>query len=163
MRFDYCPQCGEKLGEKSIGDEGEVPFCQRCGRPWFPFSYPCVICLCVNELDEVLLIKQSYGYTRFVLVAGFIKAGENAEETARREVCEETGLCVQSLSYAFSSYYEPHDNLMTAYICRVKKTELRLSGEVEQAKWVSPAEAVQTLREGSEARRLAEYYYSKGK
>lgn len=158
MKFTYCPQCGEKLAEKIIGDEGNVPFCTHCQRPWFSLSYPCVICLCVNESGEVLLIKQSYGESRFVLVAGFIKEGENAEEAARREVSEETGLEVCSLSYAFSHYYERRDNLMTAYICRVKKAELRLSAEVEQAKWVTPEEAAETLRKGGTARQLAEYY-----
>ena len=158
MKFTYCPQCGEKLAEKIIGDEGNVPFCTHCQRPWFSLSYPCVICLCVNESGEVLLIKQSYGESRFVLVAGFIKEGENAEEAARREVSEETGLEVCSLSYAFSHYYERRDNLMTAYICRVKKAGLRLSGEVEQAKWVTPEEAAETLRKGGTARQLAEYY-----
>lgn len=158
MKFIYCPQCGEKLVKKVIGDEGETPFCARCQRPWFSLSYPCVICLCVNESGEVLLIKQSYGESRFVLVAGFIKEGENAEDAARREVAEETGLEISSLSYAFSRYYEPRDNLMTAYICRVKKAELRLSNEVEQAKWVTPEEAAETLRKGGVARQLAEYY-----
>lgn len=163
MRFEYCPSCGEKLGEKTIGDEGLVPFCDNCQRPWFSFSYPCVICLCVNELGEVLLIKQSYGQPRFVLVAGFIKSGESAEEAALREVKEETGLGVDSFDFAFSSYYEPRDNLMFGFICRVKKTDFTLSGEVEEAKWVSPEEAVNTLRKGGAAHKLAEYYYSKGK
>lgn len=158
MRFEYCPSCGERLGEKAIGDEGLVPFCYKCERPWFSFSYPCVICLCVNEQGEVLLIKQSYGENRFVLVAGFIKSGENAEEAALREVKEETGLSVNSLKFAFSSYYEPSDSLMFGFICRVKKGEFTLSGEVEQAKWVSPEEAVQNLRKGGAAHKLAEYY-----
>lgn len=162
MKFEYCPTCGARLGEKIIGDEGLVPFCGNCNRPWFSFSYPCVICLCVNDDGEVLLIKQSYGESRFVLVAGFIKSGENAEEAAMREVKEETGLCVQSLDYAFSSYYELRDNLMFGYVCHVKKSEFALSGEVEQAKWVPPEEAVQTLRKGGTAHKLAEYYYSKG-
>lgn len=163
MRFEYCPSCGERLGEKNIGDEGLVPFCGNCRRPWFDFSYPCVICLCVNEEGEVLLIKQSYGQPRFVLVAGFIQVGESAENAALREVKEETGLCVNSLDFTFSSYYEPSDSLMFGFICRVKKSGFTLSSEVEQAKWVSPEEAVQKLRKGGTAHKLAEYYYSKGK
>ena len=55
MQFDYCPKCGVKLVPKKIGDEGFVPRCGKCERPWFSFSYPCVICLCISEDDEVLL------------------------------------------------------------------------------------------------------------
>ena len=32
MRFKYCPDCGEKLIMKPIGDEGDVPFCERCSQ-----------------------------------------------------------------------------------------------------------------------------------
>lgn len=33
MRFTYCPYCGEKLTKKEIGDEGLVPFCEKCNVP----------------------------------------------------------------------------------------------------------------------------------
>ena len=70
MKFGYCPVCGRKLEPKQIGDEGEIPYCGDCKRPFFPFSYPCVICLCISEEGDILLIKQSYGIIRYVCVAG---------------------------------------------------------------------------------------------
>lgn len=45
MKFTYCPDCGSELTERMIGDEGLVPFCEVCSRPWFPFSYSCAIAL----------------------------------------------------------------------------------------------------------------------
>lgn len=149
MKFDYCPKCGDKLLPKQIGDEGDVPFCEKCGRPFFPFSYPCVICLCVAEDGDVLLIKQSYGIIRYVCVAGYIKAGESAEDCAKREIAEETGLTMLSAHFLYSKYYEKHDNLMLAFACRVKKSELTLSGEVSEAKWFTPDEAEKALFEGA--------------
>ena len=149
MKFDYCPKCGEKLIDRPIGDEGNVPYCEKCGRPFFPFSYPCVICLCVNEDEEVVLIRQSYGHQRFVCVAGYIKSGENAEETCRREISEEIGLCVTKMRFLYSKYYEKHDNLMLAFLCRVKKAEFRLSPEVSEAEWFTPEEAEKALFEGA--------------
>ena len=149
MTFRYCPLCGEKLLPKPIGDEGEVPFCEKCGRPFFPFSYPCVICLCIAEDGDVLLIKQSYGIIRYVCVAGYIKAGESAEECAKREIAEETGLEMLSAHFLYSRYFEKHDNLMLAFACRVRKSELQLSGEVREAKWFTPEEAEKALFQGA--------------
>ena len=149
MTFDYCPKCGEKLSLKTIGDEENVPFCLKCERPFFPFSYPCVICLCVGENDEVLLIKQSYGIIRFVCVAGYIKSGESAEEAAEREIAEETGLEMTGARFLYSKYYDKHDNLMLAFLCRVKKAEPRISGELSEARWFSPEEAEKALFEGA--------------
>ena len=152
MRFDFCPGCGEKLELRLIGDEGKVPFCVQCDRPFFPFSYPCVICLCVAEDNDVLLIKQSYGRQRFVCVAGYIAEGESAEEAAGREISEETGLETLDIRYLYSRYFEKHDNLMLAFACRVKKAEPALSGEVSEARWFPPEEAYEALFEGAYGR-----------
>ena len=95
MQFKFCPECGEKLITKTIGDEGEISFCENCGRPWFSFSYPCVICLLTDGTGKYALIRQTYATRNYVCVAGFIKEHETAEQTALREIREETGV-VQS-------------------------------------------------------------------
>ena len=92
MQFKFCPECGEKLITKTIGDEGEISFCENCGRPWFSFSYPCVICLLTDGAGKYALIRQTYATRNYVCVAGFIKEHETAEQTALREIREETGL-----------------------------------------------------------------------
>lgn len=149
MKFEYCPECGEKLLPHEIGDEGEVPFCEKCERPFFPFSYPCVICLCLDENDNVILIRQSYGHTRYVCVAGYIKSGESAEDAVRREISEEIGLEADAMRFMYSKYYEKHDNLMLAFAVRVKGTEFSLSSEVSSADRFTMDEAEQLLTEGS--------------
>ena len=82
MQFKFCPECGEKLITKTIGDEGETSFCENCGRPWFSFSYPCVICLLTDGAGKYALIRQTYATRNYVCVAGFIKEHETAEQTA---------------------------------------------------------------------------------
>ena len=62
MKFVCCPQCGAKLEKREIGDEGLVPYCSACGRPWFDMPYACTITLVINEYDEVALIRQGYVY-----------------------------------------------------------------------------------------------------
>lgn len=150
MQFRFCPQCGGELSGKEIGDEGEVPFCERCGRPWFSFSYPCVICLLHDGAGNYALIQQTYATKNHVCVAGFIHAGETAEQTALREVREETGLEVQELRYVGSWYYPKHDNLMLGYACRVEHGEFRLSeSEVKSAGWFGENKALELLSHGT--------------
>ncbi len=147
MNFDFCPQCGMKLRPKNCGDEGEIPYCDNCRRPFFPFSYPCVICLCITEDNsEIALIKQSYVSQNYINVAGYIKQGETPECTAVREVMEEVGLEVSELHYIKSYHYPKKDNLMIGFVCRVKKGELKLSCEVDSAEWFPLKYAQQMLR-----------------
>ena len=159
MDFRFCPQCGAKLSPKPCGDEGDVPFCESCNRPFFAFSYPCVLCLCITENgSEIALIKQSYVSKNYVSVAGYIKQGETAEETAVREVKEEIGLDVISCKYISSYYYPKHDNLMLGYVCTVRKSELTISPEVDSAEWFPIESAQQLLRNASVLHRLLDNY-----
>ena len=149
MQFIFCPDCGGRLIKKSIGDEGEIPFCESCGRPWFSFSYPCVICLLTDGAGNYALIRQTYATKNYVCVAGFIKEQETAEQTAAREICEETGLEVLNMRYVGSYYYPKHDNLMIGYLCTVEHGEFRLSGEVKTAGGVTLEEARELLSHGT--------------
>jgi NAD+ diphosphatase len=159
MKFIHCPICGEKLIPKDIGDEGLVPFCQSCNRPVFNIPYACTLTLVVNELGEVVLIRQSYvSQTNYVLVAGYIKSGENAEETSAREVQEEVGAVVNSVRYIKSYYYEKHDMLMLGFVAFADKCELSISGEVDEAGWYSIKDALTMVREGSIAMQLIKDY-----
>ncbi|HHV51249.1 MAG TPA: NAD(+) diphosphatase [Candidatus Avimonas sp.] len=155
MEIKFCPQCGFKLKAQIIGDEGEVPFCSQCSRPWFGFSYPCIIALVVNEIGKIALLRQSYGDPgRYVFVAGYIKPGERAEDAVCREVREELGLEVERVKYINSYYFEKHDNLMLGFVCRALNSGFTLSCEVETADWFSIQEALNKLKDGSIARSL---------
>ncbi len=155
MTFRYCGECGEKLSQKQIGDEGMVPYCEACKRPWFPLSTPCVICLVVNEYGEIALIKQTYATTRNVCVAGYIAQGETAEHCAAREVQEEVGLKAESVQYIASYHYPKNDNLMLGFVVKVKKAEFHLSeSEVERASWFSLEDARTELDKGTTGKQL---------
>jgi len=157
MVFEYCPKCGEKLDKKEIGDEGLVPFCVSCGNAWFNFSYPCVLCLIVDENDKIVLTRERadgfYGG-----VAGFIKEGESAEDAAKREVLEEVGLIADELKF-MGSYSRGLDTLMINFICKTKNAELKISEkELYAAGWHTIDEAINLVREGSIIRKLINNY-----
>lgn len=155
MHFIHCPYCGSSLIQKEIGDEGRIPYCTRCEIPLWDMFTTSVICAVLNEEDEVALIRQDYvSKTNYVCVAGIMKLGESAEETAVREIREELGLDVTELKYIQSYPYEKKEMLMLGYKAVVKKAEFRLSGEVDSAIWVKAERAPEKLREGSIAWQL---------
>ena len=155
MHFTYCPFCGNKLINKEIGDEGEIPYCEKCSTPLWDMFTTSVIVAVINEYNEIALLRQGYvSATKYVCVAGIMKIGESAEETVRREVGEELGLAVDSLEYISSYPYDKKEMLMLGYKATVKKKDFVLSGEVDSAEWVTLDKAPALLREGGIAWQL---------
>lgn len=60
----------------------------------------------INKEGKVLLVKHSYGKNNWDLPGGKAEANESAEETAKREVVEETGLNVK-VERLTGIYYDP--------------------------------------------------------
>ena len=158
MRFVYCPYCGEKLIKKEIGDEGLIPYCSSCQEPLWDMFTTSIICAVINEYNEIALLRQEYvSDTKYVCVAGIMKIGESAEETAVREIEEEIGLKVERLQYIKSYPYDKKEMLMLGYRADVKKAEFKLSGEVDAAKWFPLSESLERLREGGIAWQLVKH------
>jgi len=146
MRYIYCPLCGHKLLPKAAGDDGEVPYCNNCKKYWFDNFADAVIIMVVNEYNEIALLRQEYlsdKYTSFV--AGYITPGENAEETALREVKEEIGVTLDKLQYDGTMWFAKGELLMHCFIGYAKKCELKLSKEVDSAEWTPCKNVVKTL------------------
>ena len=155
MHFIHCPYCGKKLIQKEIGDEGLIPYCENCATPLWDMFTTSIICAVVNECGEVALLRQNYvSTTNFVCVAGIMKMGESAEDTAIREVKEELGVDAESVQYIRSYPYKKKEMLMLGFYVLAKKKAFELSGEVDAAEWVPLGEALGKLREGSIAWQL---------
>jgi len=148
--FIFCPKCGARLGRAVVGDEGEVPFCGECKRPYLRQFPTCVIVAVIDELNRVILLRQKYVSTsNHVLVAGFVKHGDNAEETVVKEVAEETGQHVLDMKYFRSYFYEKRGILMLGYAAFVKAGDITKSVEVDEAEWVDMLKAISMVRQGS--------------
>lgn len=158
MTFDYCPRCGAKLDRKEIGDEGLVPFCVPCNNVYFNFSYPCVLCLIIDEDNNIVLTKGTRPNSNYGVVAGFVKAGETIETTAMREVQEEVGVTPYKTTFIKSYSYETDDRLMLGFVCKVKHSNLTISQELSTAEWHPISEAVSLLRQGSISKQLLTDY-----
>jgi len=164
MRFKYCPDCGTFLSARELGDEGMVPWCDTCSKPWFDIFPVAIIALVHNEKGEVLLLRQSYISTEFCnLVSGYVVPGEDAETCAVREIFEETGQKVEQLEPVLTNWFAKKEMMMIGFFARVNSRELKLSGEVDSAEWHRPEEILQLVsnRPGSTSRILCERYLAR--
>ena len=154
MRYTHCPDCGERLTSRPIGDEGLVPWCAQCSRPWFDAFSTCVICAVMNEKGDVLLQRETRRPEREVLVAGYIKPGESAEDAARREIAEETGLTATTLRYMGSWPHMEGNMLMLGFAATAEGEPNPDSSEILSDRWATMEDAVASLREGSIAQQV---------
>ncbi|MBQ4580778.1 MAG: NUDIX domain-containing protein [Clostridia bacterium] len=154
MRYTHCPTCGKELSARTLGDEGLVPWCKGCARPWFDAFSTCIIVAVLNSKGEVLLQRESRRPDREVLVAGYIKPGETAENAARREIAEETGLTANALRYIASYPHMNGDMLMLGFCAKADGEARPASEEVVSSRWCTMDEAVASLREGSIAQQV---------
>ena len=156
MRYTYCPDCGKPLIPRQLGDEGLVPWCDSCQRPWFDTFSTCIIVAVMNADGQVLLQRERRRPEMEVLVAGFIKPGDTAEDTVRREIAEETGLTTTSLRYV-ASYPHMGGNMLMLGYCAQAEGELHPSErEILSARWCTVEEAIAALKQGSIAQQLVQ-------
>ena len=155
--MSHCRECGTELTEKWLEkEERMVPYCPRCEEFRFPlYNVGCSMIVMNRERDHIVLIKQ-YGLSEYILVAGYVNQGENAETTVVREVKEELGLDVIALKYNKSEYFPGTNTLMLNF--GVVVDDMSLDGvsrdEVDTATWFTLEEAAENIKKGSLARKF---------
>jgi len=88
----------------------------------------------------------------FILFAGYVKKGENAEKTIPREIKEELGLDVVKAKYMSSRYHQKKEVLMLNFIVIVEDNPIKLQAdELKEARWCTPEEALLLIRKGTTA------------
>ena len=109
-------ECGTELEAKHLENEGNIPYCNSCEGYRFPVFNTAVSMVILNkEQNKILLIKQ-YGGADYILCAGYVNKGEDAEQAAAREIAEELGLQTVGLRYNKSEYFEKN-NIKEAHLC----------------------------------------------
>lgn len=130
----YCGVCGTVL-EPSATERALV--CPSCHHTIYPDIHPAVNILIRNGEKILLCRRNKDPRTPYSLVAGFIEVGEMAEDTVRREPCEEVGLKVKNIHYYGSQPWGLAGNLQIGYYCDVDGSdEIHVDGsEIQDAQW----------------------------
>ena len=147
----YCRECGQKLTLRFCENEGLIPYCDKCEDYMFPQFSIAVSMVVTNRAQDKILLAKHAEDEDFILFAGYIKKGENAEKTIPREIKEELGINVVKAKYMSSRYHAKKDVLMLNFIVVVEEQPLRLNEEIAEAKWCTPEEAIQLIRKGTTA------------
>ena len=148
----YCTNCGKRL---FLLKDLTALECSRCNLQYFPRIEPCVIVL-VRRGEEMLLARHAQrNQDIYACIAGFIEAGETAEQAVHREVFEETGIKIKNLTYKGSQGWPFPDQLMLAFTAEYDSGEIRLQeSEIAEAGWFTKDKLPQSPAPGSVAYRL---------
>ncbi|XP_054455148.1 nucleoside diphosphate-linked moiety X motif 13 isoform X1 [Anoplopoma fimbria] len=150
----FCSATGEPTQRNQAGSQR---VCSSSGIIYYPKMSPVVIVL-VSDGKRCLLGRQSsFPQGMYSALAGFCDMGETLEETLSREVAEEVGLEVHSVSYSSSQHWPfPQSSFMMGFHASVSPAHTQLSvdhTELEDARWFSLEEITSALQVKTPPRR----------
>ncbi|KAM4524746.1 NAD(P)H pyrophosphatase NUDT13, mitochondrial isoform 1-T2 [Odontesthes bonariensis] len=143
----FCSATGHPTQRNQAGSQR---VCSSSSIVYYPKMSPVVIVL-VSDGKRCLLGRQaSFPRGLYSALAGFCDMGETLEQTLCREVAEEVGLEVRSLSYSSSQHWPfPNSSFMLGFHATVSPAHSQLDvdrSELEDARWFSPEEIAGALQ-----------------
>jgi NAD+ diphosphatase len=147
--FTHCPRCGAVTAPISSGHARKCPV---DGSEHFPRVDPAMIVLVTDGADRCLLARNAMWPARRVsILAGFVEAGESAEQAVAREVREETGIVVGAVSYLGSQPWPMPQSLMLGFRAEATgSTEITVDAdEIAEAHWYSRDDLRAAVESGS--------------
>ena len=164
MDMNYCMQCGARLQKKyHETEEKDLPWCPDCGAFRYPvFNTAVSMIVQSHDRSRVILIQQ-YGKPFYVLVAGYVNQGEDAECAVVREVREELGLTVETMRFNRSHYFAPTNTLMLNFTVTVAEDDPHPNWEVDAWRWFTEEEARQSIKPNSLASCFLNGYFDGGR
>ena len=136
----YCGTCGSPT---RIGHGGHLRTCQNeaCARLHFPRVEPAVIMLVENQGKCLLARHKGSAAGSYSTLAGFVSVCESLEDAVRREVAEETGVPVGTVTYMASQGWPFPSGLMIGFRATALAETVHVDGEeVIEARWFTRAE-----------------------
>lgn len=129
----HCGRCGDLTLHKPFSFER---YCVRCNLNFYPRISPSIIVL-IRRDDHVLMARSHhFAPGIYGLIAGFVEAGENLEDTIYREIYEETQISIRNLQYFGSQVWPFPDSLMLGFFADYASGTLNIdNNEIEDAGW----------------------------
>ncbi len=153
-RHQYCSQCGTQTQQQK---GGHTRHCASCKADHFPRTDPVVIMLITD--GERCLLGQSVGRLAnsgiYSTLAGFIDQGESIEEAVQREIKEESGIIVDTVSYHSSQPWPFPSSLMIGCIGHAISTDIVIDTvEMADVRWFSRSDVALALEKQNDHLRL---------
>lgn len=150
----YCPRCGTRLMPGTNKEETSL-VCPNCHNIIFPRIEPCIIVLVSRGNDILLALHRNRNAQYYSCIAGFMEAGESAEQAVRREIMEETGISVKNIRYFGSQSWPFPSQLMLGFTAEYESGEIHIQeSELQRAAWFPRDNCHATPPKGSIAYRL---------
>ncbi len=133
----FCGRCGSPNGDAT--DE-LARLCPKCGKREYVRISPAIITLVTREEDDKALLAHNAKFRPglFSLIAGFVEAGENLEQTVAREIREEVGVEVKNIRFRGSQAWPFPNSLMLGFTASWASGEPRPDKvEIEDVAWFS--------------------------
>jgi 8-oxo-dGTP diphosphatase len=136
----FCMNCGAELGRIAPCR------CSHCGKEYWNNPKPCGGAFVVHD-GRLLLVRRAKdpGAGLWDLPGGFCDPAEHPLDTAQREVLEETGLTLHSMSFlgmwidTYGNEDPPEITLNVYYLGRTRHPEqTRTSDETAEIRWFTP-------------------------
>ena len=129
----FCSTCGTASQASGAGWRRECP---SCGTHHFPRTDPVVIMLATDG-DRCLLGRQPrFPPSMYSCLAGFLEPGETIEAAVARELEEEAGIAVGSVTYLGSQPWPFPASLMIGCLAEARTTQIVVDHhELEDARW----------------------------
>lgn len=147
-RHPRCPRCGAPT---RVAQAGWSRVCDVDGSEHYPRTDPAVIMAVVDDDDRLLLgHAAAWPEGRWSTLAGFVEAGESAEQAVRREVREETDVVVDRVEYRGSQPWPFPASLMLGYRAHAVRTEVTVDGqEMAAARWFTRDDLARAVADGT--------------
>ena len=129
----FCGRCGEAT-QRSDNDLSR--HCPACELLFYPRISPCVITVIIRDDHCLLARAPQWEEGWFSALAGFVEAGESAEQALHREVYEEVGLHIHNQRYIGSQAWPFPGQLMLGFLADYAAGEIILcEEELAEADW----------------------------
>ena len=140
----YCPRCGAalRLREHRAAREDGRPWCGECGFVHHLDPKLAVVVLVEDAQGRLLYMRRNHEpkMGAWAWPSGYVDAGEDVRDAARREVREETGLEIElgDLLGVWSGGGDPV--VLLVWRARAVGGQLKPGPEALEAAWRSPSE-----------------------